>query len=124
MNNLLFEIIDNPDVVEKFNEAYKHVRDNMWDENTKATAKRKITLDIIFEQDNGREFVDINTAIKETLAPKVMKVKVIGAESQLEGQMTIRDFDGLEMAADAELKAAKEKLREHGIDPDTGKVIN
>lgn len=116
MNKLLNEIIEKPEVQSKFNDAYAHVIDNLADESTKATAKRKITIEIIFEQDNGREFMDINTSIKETLAPKIFKVKVMESDRQLEGQMNITDF---EKYTEAEIEAAKRALREKGVEPIT-----
>lgn len=114
---LLNEIINNPEIEEKFKEAYRHVIANMEDETTKATAKRKISIEVIFSQDVGRICVDIDTAIKETLAPKVFKVKIMAEERQIEGQMSITDYED-------EYEQAKEELRKHGVDPETGEIIN
>lgn len=127
MNKLLTEIFEKEEVNNKFAEAYKHVIANMEDESTKASAKRKITIEIIFEQDNGREFMDINTAIKETLAPKIFKVKVMESDRQIEGQMNVTDYEETEMAAESETDKALKALREKGVDvvdPTTGEVIN
>lgn len=88
----LMELLGTEDVKGKYEEAYKHVIKNLEDENTKATSKRKITLEIIFKQDDAREVLDIDVAIKETLAPRVMKKKILSTERPLPGQVNIDDL--------------------------------
>lgn len=103
----LEELINNKAIQEKYDEAYIHVIDNMADDNTKPTTKRKITLDIIFKQDEEREIVDIDIAVKETLAPRILKSKAFVSDRQLPGQANIDDYLEEEPSKAAELDMSR-----------------
>lgn len=56
-------------VGEKFNSALKEVTKNILDPNTKATAKRTITLKLTFEPGEDREIADVTVDYSTKLAP-------------------------------------------------------
>lgn len=56
-------------VREKFNNALKEVTKNILDPNTKATAKRTITLKLTFEPGEDREIADVTVDYSTKLAP-------------------------------------------------------
>lgn len=56
-------------VGEKFNNALKEVTKNILDPNTKATAKRTITLKLTFEPGEDREIADVTVDYSTKLAP-------------------------------------------------------
>lgn len=94
------------------------VIDNILDPNTKATAKRKLTLTLELVPDDERQNISVGFTVKPALAPMVparTNLWVSGANStgeaqvvemvpQVPGQMSM---DGEEQSAPASLKLIK-----------------
>lgn len=93
------------------------VIENILDANTKATAKRKITVTLEFSPDDDRENISVNVTAKSTLAPtnaartnlfvcgnEIGEVAVVEMVPQVPGQQTM---DGGEQEAPATLKVIK-----------------
>lgn len=112
---------------EKFDDAMDKVLVNMMDPNTPWKNKRKISVEITFEQDEDRSDTAVNVAVIAKLAPvkpigtrmaigKNLKTGEVFAEeygSQCRGQMTLDDLQ-------------KQKMSEVDgkvIDTETGEII-
>lgn len=89
-------------IMERVDYEMSRVLDNILDPNTKATAKRKLTVTLTFAPDDEREHIELGTVVKPTLAttnPVVTslyvfdKHNVVENVAQLPGQM---DIDGAE----------------------------
>ena len=89
-------------IMERVDYEMSRVLDNILDPNTKATAKRKLTVTLTFTPDDEREHVTVDTVVKPALAatnPVVTSLyvadgrNVVEMVAQLPGQM---DIDGAE----------------------------
>lgn len=90
----------------KFDDAMNKVLANMLDPNTPWKNKRKITVEVTFEQDEDRDDASVNVAVVAKLAPvkpigtrmaigKNLQTGEVFAEeygSQCRGQMTMDDY--------------------------------
>lgn len=56
-------------VQEKFDMAMQKLLENIHDPNTKATAKRKLTLTLTLEPDDNRQAIKTTSNVSSTLAP-------------------------------------------------------
>lgn len=93
---------------EKFDDAMEKVLVNMTDPNTPWKNKRKIIVEVSFEQNEDRDDSSVNVSVVPKLAPvkpvstrmaigKDLKTGEIFAEeygSQCRGQMTLEDYQG------------------------------
>lgn len=91
---------------EKFAKSFEKVIDNLQDMNTSFKAKRKITIQLDFTQNENRDDVAVNVNVVEKLAPQApMETKFyIGKDlntgdvyaeeygKQIKGQMSFNDF--------------------------------
>ena len=112
---------------EKFDDAMDKVLVNMMDPNTPWKNKRKIFVEITFEQDEDRSDTAVNVAVIAKLAPvkpigtrmaigKNLKTGEVFAEeygSQCRGQMTLDDFQGQKMS----------EVDGKVIDTETGEIV-
>ena len=92
---------------EKFSQAFSKVLDNLTDPNTPFKDKRSINLQLTFTQNESRDDVKCQIAVKTKLAPvqpvvtsfgvfKDLKEGTVTAEeygSQLRGQTTLPNYD-------------------------------
>lgn len=69
--------------VERVDYEMHKVIDNILDPNTKATAKRKITLTIELVPDDERQQINVQVTAKSTLAPKTKYSKAAGQDEAL-----------------------------------------
>lgn len=76
-------------VPERVHEAFRKVMDNILDPNTKATAKRAITITYTFSPDEDRADIRIGIEVKEKTAP---------LKSVSTGLYMITDTDGAPIA--------------------------
>lgn len=76
-------------VPERVNEAFRKVMDNILDPNTKATAKRAITITYTFAPDEDRADIRIGIEVKEKTAP---------LKSVSTGLYMMADSDGIPVA--------------------------
>lgn len=91
---------------EKFNKAFERVIENLQDQNTSFKVKRKITIELSFDQNEARDDVSVSVDVKEKLAPqagmktsfyigKDLKTGDLYAEEygkQIKGQMSLDDY--------------------------------
>lgn len=91
---------------EKFDQAFEKTIQNMLDPNTPWKNKRKITVEVTFEQNEGRSDTAVHVAVVAKLAPvkpvetrmvigKNLKTGETFAEEygkQIRGQMSIDDY--------------------------------
>lgn len=106
--NIDLENLAGGEVAEKFEEAMKKVIANMLDPNTPYKNKRKLTMELTFEQNEDRDDVQIQAVVKTTLSPvkaattrmsigKDFRTGEICAEeygSGIRGQARIADYEG------------------------------
>lgn len=67
--NIDLENIAGGELAEKFEDAMKKVVENMLDPNTPYKNKRKITVELTFEQNEDRNDVVISAVVKTTTSP-------------------------------------------------------
>lgn len=108
---------------EKFDDAMEKVLVNLTDPNTPWKNKRKIAIEISFEQTEDRDDASVNVSVITKLAPvkpvgtrmaigKDLRTGEVYAEeygSQCRGQMSIDDYPGPEV--DAETGEIKEDAK-------------
>lgn len=109
----------------KFNKSLKRVIENLLDPNTSFKQKRKINIQLVFEQNEERDDVTADIDVTEKLAPqtglrthfaigKDLKTGEVMAEEygkQVKGQFKINDV------------APAVGVGEISVDPDTGEVV-
>lgn len=92
---------------EKFSKAFEKVIENLQDQNTSFKVKRKITIELSFDQNETRDDVSVSVDVKEKLAPqagmktsffigKDLKTGEVYAEEygkQIKGQMSLKDYE-------------------------------
>ena len=113
---------------EKFGKAFEKVVENLQDQNTSFKVKRKITIELTFDQNETRDDVSVSIDVKEKLAPqagmktsfyigKNLKTGELFAEEygkQIKGQMNLNDY------AASTVKEIDGEL----VDTDTGEVLS
>lgn len=110
---------------EKFDNAMKKVLANLLDPNTPWKNKRKVAIEVSFEQNENRDDASVNVSVVTKLAPvkpigtrmaigKDLKTEEVFAEeygSQCRGQITMEQYqEELEQAVDTETGEIKENL--------------
>lgn len=68
------------------------VIDNILDPNTKATAKRKITLTVEFTPDDNRTRIDVSATAKSTLAPTNPAKTSLYVTNDQNGEMAVAEL--------------------------------
>lgn len=113
---------------EKFSKFFEKVVENLQDQNTSFKVKRKITVELTFDQNEARDDVSVSIDVKEKLAPqagmktsfyigKNLKTGELFAEEygkQIKGQMNLSDY-------------ATSNVQEIGgelVDTETGEVLS
>ena len=105
-------------IMERVNYEMARVMDNILDANTKATAKRKLTLTLTFQPDDERTTIGVSVVAKTALAatnPVVTSLYLVGEDgtgevqagemvAQIPGQTRL---EGAEQEAPATLKVIK-----------------
>lgn len=100
-------------VMERVDYEMAKVMDNIFDANTKPTAKRKVTVTVELTPDEERQSINVNYVVKSTLAAtnpvRTMLYasdgeNVVEMTPQIPGQM---DVTGGEQEAPAQLKIIK-----------------
>lgn len=115
---------------EKFGKSFEKVVENLQDQNTSFKVKRKITIELSFDQNEARDDVSVSVDVKEKLAPqagmktsfyigKDLRTGEIYAEEygkQIKGQMRLEDMQTEQKAVDTETGEVLTK--------DTDKVVD
>lgn len=105
-------------IMERVNYEMARVMDNILDANTKATAKRKLTVTLTFAPDDERATIGVSVTAKTALAttnPVVTSLYLVGEDGtgevqavemvpQIPGQTAL---DGVEQEAPPTLKVIK-----------------
>lgn len=101
---------------EKFSKSFEKVVENLQDQNTSFKVKRKITIELSFDQNEARDDVSVSVDVKEKLAPqagmktsfyigKDLRTGEIYAEEygkQIKGQMRLEDMQTEQKVVDTE----------------------
>lgn len=101
---------------EKFSKSFEKVVQNLQDQNTSFKVKRKITIELSFDQNEARDDVSVSVDVKEKLAPqagmktsfyigKDLRTGEIYAEEygkQIKGQMRLEDMQSEQKVVDTE----------------------
>lgn len=106
-------------IMERVDYEMSRVIDNIMDFNTKAAAKRKITVTLEFTPDDNRNNITVSAVAKSTLAPtNPVKTSLYVAGQRSNGSMQVAemvpnipgqmDLDGEEQEAAPVLKLVKE----------------
>lgn len=99
--------------IERINYEMPKIIDNIFDANTKATAKRKLTITMEFTPDDSRQNIPVSFSVKTSLAPTnpvtttlyaVNEDNVVEMVPQIPGQLGL---DTPEQEAPASLKIIK-----------------
>lgn len=112
---------------EKFDDAIEKVLANLMDPNTPWKNKRKISIEVTFEQNEDRDDTSVNVSVVPKLAPvkpiatrmaigKDIKSGEVFAQeygSQCKGQMTIGDYSNNMQEIDGNM-----------VDTETGEIID
>lgn len=115
---------------EKFSKSFEKVVENLQDQNTSFKVKRKITIELSFDQNEARDDVSVSVDVKEKLAPqagmktsfyigKDLRTGEIYAEEygkQIKGQMRLEDMQTEQKVVDTETGEVLTK--------DTDKVVD
>lgn len=108
---------------EKFSKSFEKVVENLQDQNTSFKVKRKITIELSFDQNEQRDDVSVSVDVKEKLAPqagmktsfyigKDLRTGELYAEEygkQIKGQMSLNDYEAQE--------------GQQAVDMETGEVL-
>lgn len=70
----------------------RRVIDNVLDPNTKATAKRKITMTIEFSPDDDRRLINVSVTAKSTLAPLTPVPTSLFITNDSNGEMCVAEM--------------------------------
>lgn len=111
---------------EKFDDAMEKVLINMMDPNTPWKNKRKIVVEVSFEQDEDRDDTSVNVSVVPKLAPvkpvstrmaigKDLETGQVFAEeygSQCRGQMSLDDYQ----------KQREQEIDGKTVDTETGEI--
>lgn len=112
---------------EKFDDAIEKVLANLMDPNTPWKNKRKISIEVTFEQNEDRDDTSVNVSVVPKLAPvkpiatrmaigKDIKSGEVFAQeygSQCKGQMTMDDYSNNMQEIDGNM-----------VDTETGEIID
>lgn len=126
MNRVNLETFAGGALQEKFDDALEKVLVNLMDPNTPWKNKRKIAIEVSFEQNEDRDDASVSVSVITKLAPvkpvgtrmaigKDLRTGEVSAEEyggQCRGQMTMEDYQ-------------KEREQETGgkaVDPETGEI--
>lgn len=77
---------------ERIDVEMRRVVDNILDMNTKATAKRKITMTIEFTPDDDRRLINVSVSAKSALAPMVPVPTSLFITSDGNGEMVVAEM--------------------------------
>lgn len=137
-NNINLETLAGGAFAEKLNEALMQVAENIQNQNTEATAKRGITVNIKFAPNKSRQMVSTSISVTTKLAAteaidtqmimgvnmKTGQVEVAEYNGQIPGQLSLEDLEQDEPDRDDKLAqlAASGLIAGRDFDPDTGEV--
>lgn len=126
MSNVNLETFAGGALQEKFDDAMKKVLTNLMDPNTPWKNKRKIAIEVSFEQNEDRDDASVNVSVVTKLAPvkpigtrmtigRDLKTEEVFAEeygSQCRGQMTMDEYQ----------RQREQEIEGQIVDTETGEI--
>ena len=114
-NAIVLSTIANGELEEKFQRELALVLQNLMDINTPYNVKRKIMIDMVFEQDEERRDVKIGIAVKSKLAPRHPIKTQIGTGKDLKtGKLYIQEY-GSQLRGQTQLKEEEPEMEVLGV---------
>lgn len=109
----------------KVNAAFAQILQNMHDPNTQYKPKRKLTLEITFEQDEERTQCNCNATVKTKLADSMPIKQTFYSGVDLEtGEVVLSDYgQGIKgQMGFADVGITREEIPQN-VDPETGEIL-
>lgn len=111
---------------EKFNKSFERVIENLQDQNTSFKVKRKITIELTFDQNEARDDVSVNVDVKEKLAPQAgMKTSFYIGKDLKSGELYAEEY-GKQIRGQMSLQDLEPQVQQIGadvVDTETGEII-
>lgn len=109
---------------EKVNEALVQVGENIQNQNTEATKKRKITITMTFAPNKTRQLVNTQIGVTTTLAAtEAVDTKMVMGMNMRTGQLEIGEYDGQIRGQQSPEAETPEEKPESDFDPETGEIF-
>lgn len=114
-NSICLSTIANGELEDKFQRELALVLQNLMDINTPYKTKRKITIDMVFEQNEERRDIQIGIAVKSKLAPRSPVKTHLGTGKDLRtGKLYIEEY-GSQLRGQTQLKEKEPEVEVLGI---------
>ena len=110
---------------EKFSKSFERVIENLQDQNTPYKDKRKIKIELVFEQNEERDDVSVKIDIQEKLAAQSgMKTSFSIGKDLRTGELFAEEY-GKQVKGQYVMDAVQpgKGVGEIPVDPDTGEII-
>lgn len=125
MNNINLKSIAGGMLQEKFEHSFERVIENMQDVNTPYKDKRKISIDLMFTQNEERDDVHVEIKIAEKLAAanKILTHFMVGTDLK-NGKVFASEYGNSQLRGQLEMNLQEEKNTDVMlVDSETGEVI-
>lgn len=114
-NSICLNTIANGELEDKFQRELALVLQNLMDINTPYKTKRKITIDMVFEQNEERRDIQIGIAVKSKLAPRSPVKTHLGTGKDLRtGKLYIEEY-GSRLCGQTQLKEKEPEVEVLGM---------
>lgn len=110
---------------EKFNKSFEKVIENLQDQNTPFKDKRKIKIELVFEQNETRDDVSVKIDITEKLAAQSgMKTSFSIGKDLRTGEIFAEEY-GKQLKGQYVMNSVQQNtgVGEVPVDPDTGEIL-
>lgn len=110
---------------EKFNNSFERVIENLQDQNTPFKDKRKIKIELVFEQSEARDDVSVKIDITEKLAAQSgMKTSFSIGKDLRTGEIFAEEY-GKQLKGQYVMNSVQQNtgVGEVPVDPDTGEIL-
>ena len=110
---------------EKFNNSFERVIENLQDQNTPFKDKRKIKIELVFEQNEARDDVSVKIDITEKLAAQSgMKTSFSIGKDLRTGEIFAEEY-GKQLKGQYVMNSVQQNtgVGEVPVDPDTGEIL-
>lgn len=110
--------------LKKVNEALAQVGENIQNQNTEATKKRKITITMTFAPNKTRQLVNTQIGVTTTLAAtEAVYTQMVMGMNMRTGQLEIGEYDGQIRGQQSPETETPEEKTEPDFDPETGEIF-
>ena len=101
-------------LTEKVNMDLEKIVENILDPNTSETKKRKLTINISFSPNSGRDLVDVDITTKTILAPvEGVNTKIVIGKDLKTGKVAMEEWN----------KQIPGQMVLQGVDTETGEIL-